>query len=258
MGNSFGISIKGGAARGLGAIAFIRLLQEENLVPEVIAGSSSGGIIAAMYSLGFSWERMIDAINDIRLISFSRILRFFRKGYLLEKNEFKEILLKYSDDISIQELKPNLILFASDIKTKKRYYIESGSLIEALYASCAYPFILPKATFANKTLIDGDLTNSYSAQYIRAKGVDKVIGIGYKMSNPKLSFSRGLNKAMDMYRFLMSQIEEMQDSIDPVDYEFRYDASDYNYLDFKNIELLVERAYSTLCRHKKEILRLLK
>lgn len=69
-----GISLSGGGARGIAHIGVLEALLENGIQPEVIAGTSAGSIVGALYAAGKTPEEMLDFVKD------SSILRIFRVG----------------------------------------------------------------------------------------------------------------------------------------------------------------------------------
>ena len=51
--------MSGGGARGLAHIGVIKMLEENNIPIDYVAGTSMGAIIAALYSMGYTPEEMI-------------------------------------------------------------------------------------------------------------------------------------------------------------------------------------------------------
>ena len=54
-----GVVMSGGGARGLAHIGVIKVLEENNIPIDYVAGTSMGAIIAALYSMGYTPEEMI-------------------------------------------------------------------------------------------------------------------------------------------------------------------------------------------------------
>ena len=64
------LALGGGGAKGNAHIGIIRRLEKEGFKIKAIAGTSIGGIVAALYAAGYSpdeIEKMFDDINQTRL-----------------------------------------------------------------------------------------------------------------------------------------------------------------------------------------------
>ena len=49
-----GIALSGGGIRGIAHAGALKALEENGIKPSVIGGTSSGGLIASLYALGYS------------------------------------------------------------------------------------------------------------------------------------------------------------------------------------------------------------
>jgi NTE family protein len=60
---SVGLVMSGGGARGLAHIGVIKMLEENNIPIDYVAGTSMGAIVAALYSMGYTPDEMDDILN---------------------------------------------------------------------------------------------------------------------------------------------------------------------------------------------------
>ena len=58
-----GLVMSGGGARGLAHIGVIRMLEENNIPIDYVAGTSMGAIVAALYSMGYTPDEMIEMMK---------------------------------------------------------------------------------------------------------------------------------------------------------------------------------------------------
>ena len=66
-----GYALGGGAARGLSHIGVLKVLDEHGIVPDIIAGTSIGAIIGALYAGGYKpreIEQLVLGLNWKKLI----------------------------------------------------------------------------------------------------------------------------------------------------------------------------------------------
>lgn len=61
----WGLALSGGALRGAAHIGILSVLEENNLYPHYIAGTSSGSLVAALFALGFSAQQMTELLGDL-------------------------------------------------------------------------------------------------------------------------------------------------------------------------------------------------
>ena len=67
-----GLVLSGGGARGIAHIGVLKALDELNIHPTVISGTSAGSIIGVLYAMGLSSQEMIDFVGHSSLWKFFR------------------------------------------------------------------------------------------------------------------------------------------------------------------------------------------
>src|SRR5258706_7203787 len=67
-----GLALGGGFARGLAHIGVLKVLEEEGIPIDCVAGTSVGAIIAAMYCSGVTAKEMTEIAGLIRFKDFAR------------------------------------------------------------------------------------------------------------------------------------------------------------------------------------------
>jgi len=192
----FGLVLSGGGARGLAHIGVLRALEEEGITPDIITGTSMGGMIGAPYALGYDSKAISDFIMKINPNNFmegnnlSEFQRFtkvitaveqsmklftklgFDTGEKLRK-AFKEATLNKDFD----DLKIPFACTAVDLITGRVIVLNKGKLYEAMYATGAIaPFFEPYKK-DGMLLMDGGLVDNAPVDVARDMGADKVLVI---------------------------------------------------------------------------------
>ena len=67
-----GIALGGGFARGLAHIGILKVLQEEGIEVDMVAGTSVGALIGAAYCGGISGKELEEVAAVVRFSSFAR------------------------------------------------------------------------------------------------------------------------------------------------------------------------------------------
>jgi NTE family protein len=70
----FGLVLSGGGARGFAHLGVIKALEEVDIIPSIISGTSAGAIVAAFYAAGYNPEEIIELALDGNFFSFSNLL----------------------------------------------------------------------------------------------------------------------------------------------------------------------------------------
>jgi NTE family protein len=170
-----GLALSGGFARGIAHIGVLRVLEENEIPIDCIAGTSVGALIAAAYASGTSLDHMEACATETRFKDFGR----WTLSWLgLATNERLEgYLHRISPATRFEELKMPLAIAATDLSSGEAVYFKEGPLGPALRASCAYPGLFLPVEHQGRTLVDGFLAASVPVDAVRQLGADVVIAV---------------------------------------------------------------------------------
>ena len=170
-----GLALAGGFARGIAHIGVLRVLREAGIPIDCVAGTSVGALIGTAYCAGTSLEDM-EATG--RTTSFADFGRWTPSWLGLATNQRME---KYVERLAaaktFEELKTPLAISTSDINEGITVYYTSGSLVQPLRASCAYPALFVPIQYDGRTLVDGFLTAPVPVEGALLLGADVVIAV---------------------------------------------------------------------------------
>ena len=68
-GNRVALVLSGGGARGFAHVPIIEELERRGIVPDIVIGSSMGGLVGGLYSAGYSAQDMYRLIDDTDFVS---------------------------------------------------------------------------------------------------------------------------------------------------------------------------------------------
>ncbi|MGB5926937.1 MAG: patatin-like phospholipase family protein, partial [Cyclobacteriaceae bacterium] len=69
---ALGIALSGGGARAITHLGVLEVLEENNLRPDRVTGSSAGALLGALYAKGHKPRAILDIINGT---SFFKLIR---------------------------------------------------------------------------------------------------------------------------------------------------------------------------------------
>jgi NTE family protein len=170
-----GIALGGGFARGLAHIGILKVLEEENIPVDFIAGTSVGSVIGAAYASGISAKELEEVAALVRFKDFSR-WTFSRFG-LFSNDKMSIFLRKILRCKTFEELKIPMAIAATDIITGDAVVFTKGDLVDPVRASCAYPGMFQPVRIGNQLLVDGLLAHSVPAAPLRDMGAERVISV---------------------------------------------------------------------------------
>ena len=170
-----GIALGGGFARGLAHIGILKVLEENGIPVDLVAGTSVGAVIGAAYCSGISGKELEEVAGIVR---FNSIARYTLSRYGICSNDrlgtFLTKILKVSN---FEDLRIPLAVTATDFVTGGGVVFRSGSLIDPVRASCAYPGMFPPVKVEGQLLVDGMLAHVVPTQPLHEMGADRVIGV---------------------------------------------------------------------------------
>lgn len=159
--NRVGLALSGGSVRGLAHIGVIKVLNELEIKPVVVAGTSVGSIIGAALAAGREWH---DIAALARSIFWPRLLH----GKSLEQ------LSKQHFPDKFEQLETTFAAVATEVRSNQTHAITSGLLCSAISASCAL-WLRRSVTREGVKLRDGGFTCVLPAQVCRELGAEFVI-----------------------------------------------------------------------------------
>ncbi len=187
-----GLALGGGGAKGLPHILMLETLDELGIRPHVIAGSSIGAIIGALYAAGLSGrdiraqvaqffvddkeakEKLFALPKSVRWLDF--IDPALAAGGLLASDDFIAFLGEILPAKRFGKLQIPLKVVTAELLTGRQVVIDSGDLLPALQASMAVPGVFPPVELGGRKLVDGGVANPLPYDLVEA-GSDIVIAI---------------------------------------------------------------------------------
>ncbi len=206
----FGLALSGGGIRGAVHIGILQGLIENNLYPDIIAGSSAGALIGLLYCSGISPAKMVSlsaqyekSINS--KITSSQAVKF-PAGLI--KGDYIEIALRaLTRGKNFEQLFPKLAVVTTNVHTGEGIIFTSSELAktttaknftfshdakpwEAVRASIAIPGIFAPKIIGNHTLVDGSLVSHVPVDILKYLGAKKIVGV-----NLSFGLSENVNNA---------------------------------------------------------------
>src|SRR4028118_1365387 len=99
---SVGLVLSGGGSKGLAHAGVFRFLEEQEIKPSQIAGSSAGAIVAAMYAFGKSPDEILSFFKSIYFFHWKHFT--FKKAGLIDSDSFKHYFTNVFKDATIGDL----------------------------------------------------------------------------------------------------------------------------------------------------------
>ncbi len=211
---SIGICFAGGGIKGVAHIGALKALEEENIKFDYIAGTSSGSIVACLYSVGYNSDEIYEIfkkyINKINYFEIKNVIKLIfgilikrkiiitglNSGKKIEKLINKECAKKEINNIN--QINKNLLIPCVNLKTgdvyifssiknrnRKEYsdniiYKNNINIGKAVRASCSYPGVFSPCIIEDNYMVDGGIRENVPWKELKECGAQKVISIVFQ------------------------------------------------------------------------------
>jgi NTE family protein len=172
---SIGVALGGGFARGLAHIGVLKVLEQEGIPVNFVAGTSVGSVIGAAYCSGISAEELERISRTVRFKDFAR-WTLSRFGFA-STDRMTGFLNRIVKARTFEDLRIPLAVTATDFVTGDAVVFRSGNLIDPVRASCAYPGMFLPVNVNGRLLVDGMLAHSVPTVPLKEMGAQKVLAI---------------------------------------------------------------------------------
>jgi NTE family protein len=170
-----GVALGGGFARGLAHIGVLKVLEEEGIAVDFVAGTSVGAVIGAAYCSGMDAEQLAQMAGQVRFRDFAR-WTISRYGFA-SNVRMASFLRRVVRAGAFEDLRIPLAVTATDFLSGEAVVFSSGPIIEPVRASCAYPGMFLPVQINGRLFVDGMLAHTVPAQPLREMGAERVLGV---------------------------------------------------------------------------------
>ena len=202
-----GLVLAGGGALGFAHIGVLKVLEDNGIHVDYIAGTSMGGIIGALAAYGYSAreiEKEVSAIQWTNLffddksrdyMSYSNktasakyfmTLGFDRHGIKNSpgiitgqkiQDKFNQLVGPCSRKDKFDDLPIPYRAVATDILTGDKVVLESGSLVDAMRSTMSIPGVFTPVEREGRILVDGMVADNLPVDVARDMGADIIIAV---------------------------------------------------------------------------------
>ena len=201
-----GLALGGGAARGFAHVGVIQVLEEAGLAPQLVAGTSAGSLVAALYASGRTPQelrRIADTMEEAEITDW--MLPILNRGALRG-----EALARYVNTQvggkPIEQMKIPLGIVATDLRTGEAVTFRRGNTGSAVRASSAVPAVFQPVRIGEHEYVDGGLVAPVPVRQAREMGANFVVAVDIS-SDPEG------NPAGDTFQILLQTFAIMGKSI---------------------------------------------
>jgi len=207
-----GLALGSGGAKGLFHIGVIKVLEENNIPIDFIAGSSAGACIGSFYAVSKSTKN----IEKKALPSNWRQLLSLFLYPSLKQGFFKgEKLIKFIENaigkVHFKDLKIPFSVVVTDLKTGEAVVINKGEVALAVRASGSLPLIFKPVKMEEMLLVDGGLSMPVPVSVVKKMGADLIIAV-YN-NNKNYGFYKVADTSIKVLRHQLSYLNAREADI---------------------------------------------
>lgn len=159
-GHATGIVFGGGGARGMAHLGVIRGFEDEDIIIDMIGGTSIGALIGAAYALTGAYKDMYDLAEKISN-SKSIFDYTFPMVAIMKSKKVSRLLQTTYGDVSIEDLWIPFFCIASNLSKAEMIVSTRGKLHKALRASMSIPGVFSPVIRDGDIIIDGGVMNNF-------------------------------------------------------------------------------------------------
>lgn len=274
-----GLCLSGGGIKAFAHIGALKALEEKNMKFDMVAGTSSGSIIAILYAIGYSSDEMYRIlkryIKKVKYIDIKNIFKIifgltFSGKLIIDGLNSGNVLTKAMKDIckenkinSINEIRMpvvipavnlhngEVIVFSSKEVRSKRdkisdeiKYVTDAPIDIAVRSSCSFPVVYSPCNYQNLQLIDGGVRENVAWKELKQIGADYVLGINFASDNKRIDYYKNVIEIAERSISLMEH-ELSNYELYGIDELITITTKKVGLLDTSKIDYLYQEGYDT-------------
>jgi NTE family protein len=211
-----GLALGGGAARGFAHIGVIKALEAQGIQADIVAGTSAGSLVGALYAAGnngFALHKMALDMDEAAISDWS--VPFFAKATGVLKGEaLQNYVNKAVGNQPLEKLKLPFGAVATDLNTGAPILFRRGNTGAAVRASSAVPGLFQPVKVGERSYVDGGLVSPVPVRFAREMGADFVIAVNISSQPESQPSSSSLDVLLQTFAIMGQSINayELRDA----------------------------------------------
>ncbi len=153
-----GLALGGGLARGLAHIGVLDELESHGMSPDLLAGTSAGSLVAALYASGLKGDRLKRIAlqvgwQDLVTPSFSRL-------GLFNTEKLGRFVERHCGISRLEATEIPCLVICCDLLSGEEMVYRRGKLGAVVRSSCSIPAIFEPVAYRERLLVDGGVVNN--------------------------------------------------------------------------------------------------
>jgi NTE family protein len=280
-----GLALGGGAALAITEVGALEWFDEHHVPVDVIAGTSMGSILAALYSTGTTPARMKEILNPDEVGRIFRIgtaysTKSFRRredarelpngvavglkkgislrNALLTDIGLNELLdrefIRYNDQIEFNNLPIPFRCRSTDLTDPRSVVFARGSLQDAVRASASLPGVFQPFEMGGHEYVDGAILNNLPTADVKAMKADVVIAFSLPLSPVGTGDLDSILGVLSRAFSVGIEVNEARER-ELADVVIMPDIKGFTATDYSKTVELAQRGYDATEAHKAELMK---
>ncbi|MHB9143973.1 MAG: patatin-like phospholipase family protein [Symbiobacteriia bacterium] len=237
-GPTLGLALGGGAARCVAHIGVLQVLDENRIPVNLIAGTSGGALVGALYAAGLSpkWlEELAERLNWRHMVKLN-----LRRDGLLDTEGLERFVATLVKNQTFDDLRLPFAAVAVDLLTGEEVILQEGNVAPAVRASASIPGIFVPIQYRGRVLVDGGVRNNVPVSLARGMGADVVVAVDVGDREKRLKEApRNLIQVM-MASYDILQAAQVERALEGADVVIRPEPSHMSGFDLEHARQYVE------------------
>jgi len=238
------LSLGPGIYRTINYVSLLKILERQNLAPNIITGTDFGAIVAAMYAIGMTPE--VIEWNFYKYFKEKKKNKPYETDWVNEVDEF--FLTKFKN-INIQDTKRKFFLTLFDHNTQKTYYFDKGNIRDLLLLNLRLSNNFKKSKSGQKYSAAFE-KEVFNARLLKQLGAEFTVAVD--VLGPKFDFENSNEFLIGVYGRIAGRIAKEKKEFD---YNITLPLGAMALDSTENSSLYMQKTYDFMLRQAPVILR---
>ncbi len=277
VGQSVGLVLSGGGAKGIAHIGVIQALEDNDIPIDYVSGTSMGAIVGGLYASGYTPSEMLEMLLSKEFADWSTGVVNENLVYHFDQKAPTPTMFKLNfvsgDSVKMKvDLLPSSLInplpmnfaflelfspytaqcegdfdklfvpyrcVASDVFNKRKLVLGSGGLGEAIRASMSFPIVFKPQYINGFPIFDGGIYDNFPVDVMRETfSPEFVLGVDVSSGSSKID----MENIVDQVETMIIQDDNAEIS-DTVGVRMVLNLSDYGLLDFQKAKAIYKVGY---------------
>jgi len=181
-GNSTGLVLSGGGARGFAHLGVMKALEEAGIGYDLVGGTSIGAVMAAYAGMDMPAGEIIEKARhafkanptgDINIVPLISLVGGKRLRQIIDS----AVVAAMGEDIFIEDLWKGFFCVSSNYSTASEAVLTRGPLAKSIRASVSIPGALPPVMLDGDLHVDGGTFNNFPTDVMNRLGAARIVGV---------------------------------------------------------------------------------